>query len=57
MPEFNPDRVTIKDLVVEEPEVQSELPFDVEREITKEDIEYLKQIILLVQTQPEFCGL
>ena len=38
MPEFNPDKVTIKDLVVEEPEKrESGLPFDVERDITDSD--------------------
>ena len=37
MPEFNPDKVTIKDLTVEKPEKGSELSFDPERDITGED--------------------
>lgn len=39
---FNPDRVNIHELTIEDPEQQSELPFDPEKEVTAED---LKQII------------
>ena len=34
---FNPDRINIHELTIEEPEREAELPFDVERDITKED--------------------
>lgn len=34
---FNPDRVNIHELTIEEPEQQAELPFDVERDITEKD--------------------
>jgi hypothetical protein len=38
---FNPDRINIHELTIEEPEKQVELPFDVERDITKEDWEMI----------------
>jgi len=34
---YNPDRINIHELTVEEPEKPSELPFDPERDITEED--------------------
>ena len=34
---FKPDRINIHELTIEEPEKQSELPFDPERDITEED--------------------
>ena len=34
---FNPNRVNIHELTIDEPEKQSELPFDPERDITEED--------------------
>ena len=39
MPGFNPDNINIHDLTIEEPEKNLELPFDVEKNITKEDFE------------------
>ncbi len=39
---FNPDRINIHELTIEGPEKQAELPFDVERDITKEDWEKLR---------------
>ncbi len=36
---FNPDRINIHELTIEEPEKQTELLFDVERDISKEDWE------------------
>lgn len=34
---FNPDRINIHELTIEDPEAQSELPFDPERDISAED--------------------
>lgn len=42
---FNPDRVNIHELTIEDPEVQSDLPFDVERDITPEDWDGINLII------------
>jgi hypothetical protein len=39
MPGFNPDKINIHELAIEDPEKQAELPFDVERDITPEDWE------------------
>ena len=40
---FNPDRINIHELTIEEPEKQTELPFDVERDVSKEDWERMWQ--------------
>lgn len=40
---FNPDRVNIHELTIEEPEAQSELPFDPERDITDDDWKKMKE--------------
>lgn len=40
---FNPERVNIKDLTIEEPEKSQELTFDPEKEITKEDWKMMKK--------------
>ena len=50
MPEFNPDKVTIKDLAVEEPEKESGLPFDVERDITEADWENMTETARKLET-------
>ena len=39
---FKPDRINIHELTIEEPEKQSELPFDPERDITKQDWEVMR---------------
>lgn len=39
MPGFNPDKINIHDLTIEEPEKQTEVPFDPERDIMAEDWE------------------
>lgn len=43
MPGFNPDKLNIHDLTVEEPEKESEPPFDPERDVTEEDWEKIKK--------------
>ncbi len=43
---FNPDRVNIHELTIEEPEREAELPFDVERDITKEDREKINHELI-----------
>lgn len=40
---FNPERLNIRDLTIEEPETKSELPFDVERDINEEDYQELNK--------------
>jgi len=37
MPGFNPDKINIHELAIEEPEKHAELPFDPERDIAEED--------------------
>jgi len=43
MPSFNPERLNIKDLTIEEPESREGLPFDPEKEITEEDWGEIKE--------------
>jgi len=42
---FNPDKINIHELTIEEPEQQSELPFDSEKEITPEDWDRINEFI------------
>ena len=43
MPGFNPENINIHDLTIEEPEKESELLFDVERDITEQEWQKMKK--------------
>ena len=42
---FNPDRINIHELAIEEPEKQPEPHFDVERDITPEDWQGMRDML------------
>lgn len=45
MPGFNPEKINIHDLAVEEPEKESEIFFDLERELSREDWKKIRAYI------------
>lgn len=54
---FNPDRVNIHELTIEDPEQQSELPFDPERDITPKDWEVMESAISRAENWHDFSAI